>query len=1152
MGQPQGDARQEQLGGARADFVANLGRRVAELQTALKVWRSEPTSDRAQGEMHRRVHALAAGARLLRFTRLAEELAACEKLLDEIGQRGELSASDVQTLSAMLERSPALAWGPAPEAPRPAAVAAPPVRHGASPAEPGSGPAAASRPPGSKLPVTKREGLSPFPPRVARSEWSKTPLGPVGAVLAPSATTNVAVASFPLTALVVGPAALADALTQGLVGAVTPSSEPTAFEVERTDDNTVAIDLARAVAPDVVVVDADSTGAQQLVEALLSDPLTEPVPVLVVGRWSKPDDAAAYVALGVARALAKPVSPDALRRACADVAATYVRRELRREPLGELTVDQLGARLAEELRRGLCDAADAKGRETRVAMGEGAEVLAALWGAVARIRDLVTIQAAGAVRFAPSGPEGALPLAPWLGADQPGSDGARASGPSAARIAMAASLEKLVVVVADDDPAVTWFMAGVLHAAGATVHEAHDGTRALEIAHHVTPDLVISDVLMPGLDGFALCRALKRDLVLRDVPVILLSWKEDLLQRVRELGADADGYMRKEASATAIVQRVREVLRPRQRVTERLAARGEIRGRLDGLTTRTLLALVCAHRPISTLTVRDATFLYEIEIRQGRPARATRTATDGTFQRGPRVLAALLGVGAGRFVVSPVAPAEAAALRADLEGTLAEQLLPPIASARAAQHLLSGAELVKVGRVRIDEERLGAYLAATPEPARTLLRTLAAGASPSAMITSAQASARLVEDVLCDAAAHGAVLEIADRTGGDLLTPATEAELEVLRGVRRSPPAKMIPPAFGGLPTFVETEAPGAVVEDPSPFASVVEPPLAQDDAARAPGASGPARASGWAPVASIGEDMADPYGFSEIPAPAQPVVAAVQPASVLAAPPPATDLARVPAASAPAAPPPRLMVPPPIPRIAVPAEPAPPQPAASAGRPAPGVPMTLGSLTPPPVAPQVVVESPPPKPVKAKRPVVVEETEPTPVGRRVPRPSAYAPSVRPEPARDNRMMMWVLFAVAGIAFAVAARWAREREVAPALPPVSPPAAPAEPTATAAAPAAEPESTAAPDTSSAQDLPLPAGAKVPQGQGLLEVIAGQGNTILVDGSQVGLGPLVKLPLAPRKDPYEVRIKLRGEDQVRFVVVKEGRLTRLRVAPPWSR
>ena len=65
-------------------------------------------------------------------------------------------------------------------------------------------------------------------------------------------------------------------------------------------------------------------------------------------------------------------------------------------------------------------------------------------------------------------------------------------------------------------------------------------------------------------------------------------------------------------------------------------------------------------------------------------------------------------------------------------------------------------------------------------------------------------------------------------------------------------------------------------------------------------------------------------------------------------------------------------------------------------------------------------------------------------------------------------------------------------------------------------------------------------------------IAGTSDTIFIDGTQVGTGPVVKRPLAPRKDPYEIRVKLRGEERVRFVQVKEGRLTRLRIAPPWSR
>src|SRR5690606_38757157 len=127
-----------------------------------------------------------------------------------------------------------------------------------------------------------------------------------------------------------------------------------------------------------------------------------------------------------------------------------------------LRIDELGARLAEELRRGLCDAAEGKGRGVAIELGEGTEVLAALWGAVARIRDVVTIQSKGTVRFQPGGPEGALPLAPWLGGDADTGMGRDGIAP---RGAAEGSLEKCSILVADDDPSVTWFLAGVFKAA---------------------------------------------------------------------------------------------------------------------------------------------------------------------------------------------------------------------------------------------------------------------------------------------------------------------------------------------------------------------------------------------------------------------------------------------------------------------------------------------------------------------------------------------------------------------------------------------------------------------------------------------------------------------------------------------------------------
>jgi CheY-like chemotaxis protein len=1190
-------ARQARLGGARADFVAGLGTRLGELGASLRAWQAEPWSPAAREELAKRLHALSAGARLLRFTCLADELVTCERVLDGLAADAPLDAETVHLVRGSIARAPALAWGET------------------SLLEPARGaPAAANAP---------------------------RPLG--------DGTLADLLASGPLTALVVGPSTVADALLELGAGDAT-------FEVERTDEAAGALGLARAFAPDVVVVDTDLPGAGELIGALACDALTEAVPVVAIGSWVKSEEAAPYVALGVAKALARPVSPDVLRVACAEASATYLRREIVREPIGALTVDQLGARLAEELRRGLCDAADARGRAVSVDLGEGDDVLAALWGAVARIRDLVTIRSRGAVHFAPSGPEGALPVAPWLGdGAAPGGAGlARAT--SADRSQAAPGLEGMTAIVADDDPAVTWFLAGALRAAGARVHEARDGVQALDLAFRHAPDLVVSDVLMPGLDGFAVCRSLKRDVVLRDVPVILLSWKEDLLQRVRELGADADGYLLKEATASLIVQRVREVMRPRYRVAQRLAGAGEVRGRVDGLTTRTLLAFTCAHRPFSTLAVRDASFLYEIEIRNGRPARATRTAAGGAFERGPMVLAALLGVGAGRFVVSPLASEAPGRVRPELAGSLGEQLLPHVAAARAAQRLLSGSALLAVERVGLSSDRIAAYLGATPEPARGLLRALAEGESPRALLLAGQVSARLLEDVLCDAAAHGVVASIFDTSGVNLLPAALQREEAVLLGQRISAPPPALPEPEGLLPL---TPFAGAVVErarddesgpipaavaeleDPLPAPPAPEEapllrllPLAEQLAALDPEPEPSQRVT-----VVVREPAPAREPASAVVAPA-PVVAEVVDAPIRSA---ATEVvdapieapaAREPSAvatgaistpeSSPSSPVAALLagdeastrVPEGIEPIYLPLATSPATPTPSAMTPAPAAPAepparaTLGpvltlSFTPPPAAPQPeppraveAVETPAPasaKKVEASKPAPPPEpsvplpprrrddgrrtrdeaVDETPSARRFPRPSAYAPDTaarapeRKDP-RDVRFTWWVAFAAVGVVFAVGARWSREHGMfggAPAAPP--PIAAPAQlaapppvqagtgaPAQVAPTPAATASAAAeAEEPVTVQDLPLKAGDKLPAGQGRLEIVAGSSDMIYVDGQMVGKGPVVKLVLAPKsgaKPEYEVRVKLRGEERVRYVAVKEGRLARVRVAPPWSR
>lgn len=1099
-------AREERLGGARADFVANLGKRRAEIAASLDALRADPAARRPRDELRRRVHALASASRLLRFESLGEALREVELALEQAAERGSLEDADFGRVHDLVGRMTSLAWGQAPT------------------------------------------GIAIRPVDALR---------PAAREIEAEAT----VAACPTGVLVLGGPHLADALAMPVARG---DEDGQAFEVERSDEVHLGVDLARAVAPDVIVIDGDLRGAKELVERLVSDSLLETIPVVVCLKLQRAEDAAPFMALGVARTLAKPVSPGELRRAVVAAVGSYVRREVSREPLGELNLDQLGARLAEELRRGLCDVVDSKGRGRAVSLGEGTEVLAALWGAVARIRDVVTIRSQGEIRFAAGGPEGAVPLAPWIGPELVGPT-QRQPHPSSRGVGEI-SLEGTRIVVADDDPAVCWFMAGVLKTAGARVYEARDGERALEIAKHCEPDLVVSDVLMPKLDGFALCRALKRDVVLRDVPVVLLSWKEDLLQRVRELGADADGYLRKEASAGVVVQRVRELLHRRARTAQRIAANGEIRGRLDGFTAHSLLRMVCKHRPASTLSLRDASYLYELEIRDGRPVRATRSSTSGVFERGPQVVAALLGVGDGRFVVSPPREdGEVGVVRGDLEGALAEQLLPVIGSARAAQRLLSGANLLGVERITLDESALADYLVATPEPARGLMRRIAAGEAPRALITRGDAAAWLVEDVLADAAAHGAVRAVLDREGQDRMPDALEIELRLLRGERAVQPIL-------SLPVLAEpTPMPAPLVEvslpTPSSFLRAALAPSKREPEVYETDEASQSEADAGA------LDAFEPEG-DEISPPVSSGARAILSESYTEASPPA------PAPTAPPKAPVVLELSPPAP--ASKSRELTPTPSSLPPPPGTSSMLTLGSLHPPPVVPETrkpapknTRKTPTPAPVEAKR----KSDELTPLSslaRRLPLPSAYMPHQQP-PKRDHRALYWVLFALVGVGFAAWARWSRERTVrsevemmrdTQSVSAAAAPQAEAQPTEGASVEPASLEGAALPEAKSAgadaqgaskpssevtaEDLPLREGQKLKKGHGLLEVIAAKSDTVYLDGKPIGSGPILSTPLRARPEPYEVKVKTQGEERTRFVTIADGRLARVRANPPWQR
>ncbi|MET9513687.1 response regulator transcription factor [Streptomyces sp. NPDC002994] len=114
------------------------------------------------------------------------------------------------------------------------------------------------------------------------------------------------------------------------------------------------------------------------------------------------------------------------------------------------------------------------------------------------------------------------------------------------------------ILVVDDDPTVAEVVTGYLERAGFTVTQAADGPAALRQAKDRRPDLVVLDLMLPGMDGLEVCRELRAD---GPVPVIMLTARGDEDDRILGLEVGADDYVTKPFSPRELVLRVESVLR---------------------------------------------------------------------------------------------------------------------------------------------------------------------------------------------------------------------------------------------------------------------------------------------------------------------------------------------------------------------------------------------------------------------------------------------------------------------------------------------------------------------------------------------------------------------------------------------------------------
>ena len=130
------------------------------------------------------------------------------------------------------------------------------------------------------------------------------------------------------------------------------------------------------------------------------------------------------------------------------------------------------------------------------------------------------------------------------------------------------------IIVVDDTPENLKLLTGMLSEQGYRVRIAPNGERALVSVQREPPDLILLDILMPGMDGFQVCRALKADERLRDIPVIFVSALDEVFDKVTAFSIGGVDYIQKPFQVEEVMARVRTQLSLRE-MSQQLQAQNQ-------------------------------------------------------------------------------------------------------------------------------------------------------------------------------------------------------------------------------------------------------------------------------------------------------------------------------------------------------------------------------------------------------------------------------------------------------------------------------------------------------------------------------------------------------------------------------------------------
>ncbi|MGZ3665058.1 MAG: response regulator [Ktedonobacterales bacterium] len=140
------------------------------------------------------------------------------------------------------------------------------------------------------------------------------------------------------------------------------------------------------------------------------------------------------------------------------------------------------------------------------------------------------------------------------------------------------------MLVIDDEQGIVDFIRLGMRYEGFRVEDASNGITGLDLALRLHPDAIILDIMLPGIDGLEVCRCLRESEATSDVPILMLTAKDEVRDRVTGLEVGADDYLTKPFSFEELLARVRALLRRQQRI----AAAGGPGGRILRVADLTL------------------------------------------------------------------------------------------------------------------------------------------------------------------------------------------------------------------------------------------------------------------------------------------------------------------------------------------------------------------------------------------------------------------------------------------------------------------------------------------------------------------------------------------------------------------------------------